>query len=77
VIDGDRYPDGHRVAILACSKPNPWGDLPTGASCASMAHMPALTRRRSADQCCAKGWLWRHESGVYVKFTEAGAGLFA
>jgi hypothetical protein len=25
----------------------------------------------------AKGWLWRHESGVYVKFTEAGAELFA
>jgi hypothetical protein len=25
----------------------------------------------------AKGWLWRHESGTYVKFTAAGAGLFA
>lgn len=25
----------------------------------------------------AKGWLWRHESGVYVKFTPAGAELFA
>jgi hypothetical protein len=25
----------------------------------------------------AKGWLWRHESGVYVKFTQAGAELFA
>jgi hypothetical protein len=24
-----------------------------------------------------KGWLWRHESGVYVKFTQAGAELFA
>ena len=23
------------------------------------------------------GWLWRHESGVYVKFTPAGADLFA
>jgi hypothetical protein len=23
------------------------------------------------------GWLWLHESGTYVKFTEAGAGLFA
>jgi hypothetical protein len=22
-------------------------------------------------------WLWKHESGIYVKFTEAGAGLFA
>ena len=25
----------------------------------------------------AKGWLWRHESGTYVKFTQAGADLFA
>jgi hypothetical protein len=33
---------------------------------------------RAAIECAiAKGWLWRHESGVYVKFTETGAGLFA
>jgi hypothetical protein len=25
----------------------------------------------------ARGWLWKHESGTYVKFTEAGAELFA
>jgi hypothetical protein len=25
----------------------------------------------------AKDWLWRHESGTYVKFTPAGAELFA
>ena len=24
-----------------------------------------------------RGWLWRHESGTYVKFTQAGADLFA
>ena len=24
-----------------------------------------------------KGWLWKHESGVHVKFTQAGADLFA
>ena len=23
------------------------------------------------------GWLWRHDSGAYVKFTPAGAELFA
>src|ERR1700736_8654 len=28
---------------------------------------------RFPSQC----WLWRHESGVYVKFTPAGADLFA
>ena len=25
----------------------------------------------------ARGWLWMHESGTYVKFTETGAELFA
>lgn len=24
-----------------------------------------------------QGWLWKHESGTYVKFTAAGADLFA
>lgn len=24
-----------------------------------------------------RGWLWQHEAGTYVKFTQAGAGLFA
>jgi hypothetical protein len=24
-----------------------------------------------------RGWLWKHESGTYVKFTAAGADLFA
>ena len=23
------------------------------------------------------GWLWRHESGTYLKFTDRGAALFA
>jgi hypothetical protein len=25
----------------------------------------------------SQGWLWEHESGTYVKFTQAGAELFA
>jgi hypothetical protein len=29
------------------------------------------------DLAIAKGWLWRHESGTYVKFTQTGAELFA
>lgn len=28
-------------------------------------------------QAIARGWLWLHESGTYVKFTQAGAELFA
>jgi hypothetical protein len=29
------------------------------------------------DRAIAKGWLWLHESGTYVKLTEAGAAMFA
>jgi hypothetical protein len=29
------------------------------------------------ETAIAKGWLWKHESGTYVKFTQAGADLFA
>jgi hypothetical protein len=29
------------------------------------------------DLAVARGWLWRHMSGAYFKFTPAGAELFA
>ena len=28
------------------------------------------------DRAISNGWLWQHESGTYVKFTESGARLF-
>ena len=28
------------------------------------------------DLAIARGWLWLHESGTYVKFTDSGAALF-
>jgi hypothetical protein len=34
-----------------------------------------LCRADARDR--ARGWLWKHESGTYVKFTSAGAELFA
>ena len=33
--------------------------------------------RAGIERAIAKGWLWWHESGTYVKFTDAGAELFA
>jgi hypothetical protein len=33
--------------------------------------------RAGIERAIAKGWLWLHESGTYVKFTQAGAELFA
>jgi hypothetical protein len=33
--------------------------------------------RAALARAISKGWLWRHESGTYVKFTPAGAEMFA
>jgi hypothetical protein len=33
--------------------------------------------RAGIARAIALGWLWRHESGTYVKFTDGGAALFA
>jgi hypothetical protein len=45
---------------------------------------PFLAAGGSAEQfhagiecAIALGWLWRHESGTYVRFTDSGAALFA
>ena len=49
-----------------------------------LVNQPFLDAGGSADQFRAGieraielGWLWRHESGTYVKFTPAGAEMFA
>jgi hypothetical protein len=33
--------------------------------------------RAGIERAISKGWLWQHASGAYVKFTSAGAELFA
>ena len=33
--------------------------------------------RTGIARAVALGWLWRHESGTYVKFTDSGAAIFA
>jgi hypothetical protein len=33
--------------------------------------------RAGIKRAIALGWLWRHESGTYLKFTDAGAAMFA
>jgi hypothetical protein len=33
--------------------------------------------RAGIERAIALGWLWRHESGTYLKFTPSGAELFA
>jgi hypothetical protein len=37
----------------------------------------ASATARGSSAPVALGWLWLHESGTYVKFTDAGAALFA
>jgi hypothetical protein len=33
--------------------------------------------RAGIERTIALGWLFRHESGTYVRFTDSGAALFA
>ena len=33
--------------------------------------------RAGVERAIALGWVWRHESGTYLKFTESGAALVA
>ena len=33
--------------------------------------------RAGIERAIALGWLWLHESGSYLRFTDAGAALFA
>jgi hypothetical protein len=33
--------------------------------------------RAGIERALALGWIWRHESGTYVKFTDSGAALLA
>jgi hypothetical protein len=33
--------------------------------------------RTGIERAIALGWLWLHESGTYLKFTDSGAALFA
>jgi hypothetical protein len=33
--------------------------------------------RAGIERAIALGWLWRHESGTYLKFTDSGAALLA
>ena len=48
-----------------------------------MAQLPRIDDMRPINElhrlehAIDKGWLWKHESGTYVKFTQAGAELFA
>lgn len=36
-----------------------------------------VNRRAGIARAISLGWLWQHECGTYVKFTESGAALFA
>jgi hypothetical protein len=41
------------------------------------ARRDIATRTAINERAVALGWLWRHESGTYLKFTDSGVALFA
>ena len=53
-------------------------DLHRAGECAVLAVGGTGDDFRAGIECAiALGWIWMHESGTYVKFTDAGAALFA
>jgi hypothetical protein len=71
------------AAQFECSPKN-WGALQDGRIYIELINAAFLAAggspaeyRASIERAIAKGWLWRNESGTYVKFTPAGADLFA
>jgi hypothetical protein len=63
-----------------------------GPPCKILSIVPSTSYNHSADaraieilaaissaieRASALGWIWQHESGTYLKFTERGAALFA
>ena len=51
-------------------------ELLNGAFLFSHGGSPA-EYKAGLDLAIAHGWLWKHASGTYVRFTQAGADLFA
>jgi hypothetical protein len=39
--------------------------------------LPIVRYRAGLEFAIGRGWLWRHESGTYVKFSPAGKEIFA
>jgi hypothetical protein len=50
--------------------------FPVSGGGANLKATPA-EYKADLDLCIERGWLWLHESGTYVKFTQAGSELFA
>jgi hypothetical protein len=36
-------------------------------------HLRGFSECKAGNLCIERGWLWLHESGTYVKFTDSGA----
>jgi hypothetical protein len=72
--------NSHRLEENLCTSPTspPAASILSGsmAPFSPLAGSPA-EYRAGIERAIAKGWLWRHESGTYVKFTDVGAELFA
>ena len=63
-----------RQHLLGAGRPHPYR---TDQCAVLNAGVTPTEYRAGIEHAIAKGWLWRHESGVYVEFTPAGAELFA
>ena len=78
------FADPEKAARKLIEIANATASVQDGRIHIELVNLPFLRAGGSVDEYQAgieraigNGWLTRHESGVYVKFTQAGADLFA
>jgi hypothetical protein len=83
-IEPSRFTDPDAAARKLVEIANASEAVQAGRIYIELVNRPFLEGGGTPDQFRASlagaitlGWLWRHESGTYVKFTPAGAELFA
>jgi len=82
---GRRYSDPEKAARKILEIANCVEAVEDGRIHIEKVNAPFLYKERGSpaeykaglDLAVARGWLALHESGTYVRFTEAGAALFA
>jgi hypothetical protein len=84
-VEHSRYADPEAAARLIMEIANSVEPVQDGRIHVEKINEPFLFKHKGAPAeygagmklAIARGWLWMHESGTFVKFTPAGAELFA
>jgi len=84
-VESRPYADPEAAARKIMEIAHGLGDVWDGRLFVEKLNWPMLTDigalpaewRAGIERAVENGWLWKHESGSYYRFTEAGKSLFA